>query len=112
MKDTNGHPGVSAVILTMGDRPEMLRAVLERLAREPVDEVLVVDNGPDGAARAQVDGRSHVRVIEPGRNTGIGGRNLAARAAGGDLILMLDDDSYPLPGAVARLAGEFVRAPR
>jgi len=103
---------VTAVILTMGDRPDMLRTVLDHLAGEPVDEVVVVDNGADGQAADQVAGSANVRVLRPGGNTGIGGRNVGARVASGDLLLMLDDDSYPLPGAVARLAGAFDAAPR
>jgi GT2 family glycosyltransferase len=103
---------VSAVILTMGDRAEMLRTVLEHLDGEPVHEVVVVDNGPDGAAERQVDGFDRVRVVRPGRNTGVGGRNHGARAATGELLLMLDDDSYPQPGAVAALAAAFAANPR
>src|SRR5437660_1241417 len=98
MQSSNGHPRVSAVILTMGNRPEMLSRILDRLAEEPVDEVLVVNNGPDDAAAGQAAGRPGVRVLEAGGNTGVGGRNLGAREASGDLLLMLDDDSYPLPG--------------
>src|SRR5436309_8308424 len=109
MQSSNGSLRVSAVILTMGNRPDMLRDVLDRLATEPVGEVLVVDNGPDGAAASQAGGRERVRVLRPGANTGVGGRNLGARDATGDLLLMLDDDSYPLPGAVERLARAFER---
>jgi N-acetylglucosaminyl-diphospho-decaprenol L-rhamnosyltransferase len=103
---------VSAVILTMGNRREMLATVLDHLDGEPVGEVIVVDNGPDGAAASQVGDRPHVQVLRPGSNTGVGGRNLGARAATGDLVLMLDDDSYPLPGAVARLVRPFESNPR
>ncbi|MDP9342531.1 MAG: glycosyltransferase family 2 protein [Actinomycetota bacterium] len=112
MDGSNTHLSVSAVILTMGDRADMLRSVLERLSAEPVHEVLVVDNGPDGATATQTEGREGVRLLRPGGNTGIAGRNLAAREATGDLLLMLDDDSYPLPGAVDRLARAFGENPR
>src|SRR5687768_6379278 len=98
MRSPEGGPVVSAVIITR-DRREALVQVLDRLAQLPVDEVLVVDNGSsDGTAqlvRARHDG---VRLLEPGENIGIAGRNLAAREARGEFLLMLDDDSYPLPG--------------
>ena len=105
MNRAGRHLRVSAVILTMGDRPQMLRTVLDRLAAEPVDEVLVVDNGSNGTPVEA--GRDGVRLIRPNRNAGVAGRNLAAAEARGDLLLMLDDDSYPLPGAVGRLALAF-----
>lgn len=107
MRSPEGGPVVSAVIITR-DRREALAQVLDRLAQLPVDEVLVVDNGSsDGTAqlvRARHDG---VRLLEPGENIGIAGRNLAAREAMGEFLLMLDDDSYPLPGAIEALVGAF-----
>jgi GT2 family glycosyltransferase len=99
-------PGVTAVLPTFAPRPE-LRLVLDELARAPVDEVLVVENGPN----PELEGRD-VRVLSPGRNIGIEARNLAAREAKGELLLLLDDDSYPLPGAVEALVEAFERDPR
>jgi len=42
---------------------------------------------------------------------GIAGRNLGAREATGDFIVFLDDDSYPLPGAVEAMLDIFDRLP-
>lgn len=53
-----------------------------------------------------------MRLLEPGVNTGIAGRNLAARAATADLLLMLDDDSYPVDDALATLVAAFVADPQ
>jgi N-acetylglucosaminyl-diphospho-decaprenol L-rhamnosyltransferase len=93
-------PAVSVVIITR-NRRDALGVVLDRLAELPVDEVLVVDNGSDDDTAGYVRARNGVvRLLEPGENIGIAGRNLAAREARGEFLLMLDDDSYPLPGAV------------
>jgi len=105
-------PGVSAVIVTR-NRRDALGIVLDRLADLPVDEVLVVDNGSeDGTAELIAARGGNVRLLEQGENLGIAGRNRAASQASGELLLMLDDDSYPLPGAVEELAERFVRDPR
>src|SRR5207244_1244340 len=103
---------VSAVILAHRRKSE-LNVVLDHLAELPVDEIIVVNNGPAGEL-GDVAGRCNgkVRLLEPGRNTGIGGRNLAAREATGELLLMLDDDSYPLPGAVEALVAAFRADPQ
>jgi GT2 family glycosyltransferase len=100
-------PGVTAVVPTFAARPE-LRVVLDALRQLPVDEVLVVEN----AANPGLDQRPGVRVLRPNRNLGIAARNLAAREAKGELLLMLDDDSYPLPGAIETLVGAFERNDR
>jgi GT2 family glycosyltransferase len=59
-----------------------------------------------------LEDRPGVRTLRPGRNLGITARNLGAREATGDLLLMLDDDSYPLPGAVETLVAAFERRER
>jgi GT2 family glycosyltransferase len=100
-------PGVTAVVPTFAARPE-LKVVLDALADLPVDEVVVVENAPS----PELEERPGVRVLRPGSNLGIAARNLAAREAKGDLLLMLDDDSYPLPGAIETLREAFERDPR
>ena len=100
-------PGVTAVVPTFAARPE-LRVVLDALRQLPVDEVLVVENAPSPG----LDEQPGVRVLRPNRNLGIAARNLAAREAKGELLLMLDDDSYPLPGAIETLVAAFERNER
>jgi GT2 family glycosyltransferase len=105
-------PGVSAVIATR-NRREALEIVLDRLAELPVDEVLVVDNGSEDGTAELVRGRGgNVRLLELGANLGLAGRNRAAKEAGCELLLLLDDDAYPLPGAIEALAQRFARNPR
>jgi GT2 family glycosyltransferase len=86
---------VGAVVITMGNRPDELRALLRSVAEQDGDpiEVVVVGNGapvpevPDG-----------VRTVELPENLGIpGGRNIGIEAfgpSGGDVdvLLFLDDD--------------------
>lgn len=104
--------GVSAVMITR-NRREALAFVLDRLEALAVDEVLVVDNGStDGTQEAVRDRGGRVRLIELGENRGLAGRNLAAKEAQGELLLLLDDDSYPLPGAVETLVEAFAAQPR
>ncbi len=100
---------VSAVIITR-NRKEALSRVLDELLAAGLHEILVVDNGSsDGTAERVRDYEERVRLLEPGENLGLGGRNLGAAEAGGDLLLMLDDDCYPLPGSV-EILGEAFRA--
>ncbi|MEU0956598.1 glycosyltransferase [Streptomyces niveus] len=100
---------LGAVIITMGNRPDDLRALIDSVGKQDGDpiEVVVVGNGapvgdvPDG-----------VRTIELPENLGIpGGRNVGIEAfgpSGGDVdvLLFLDDDGL-LPGTDT---AELVRA--
>jgi GT2 family glycosyltransferase len=90
---------VSAVILAWNRKP-FVEIVLDKLARLPVDEVVVVDHGDDGTAEMAEAKGGNVRAVKLGQNTGIAGRNVGAKEATGDLLLMLDDDAYPHPGAI------------
>lgn len=105
-------PRVSAVILAH-NRRDAVGVVLDRLADLPLDEVVVVDSGSTDGTGDVVRARGgNVRLVDPGRNVAIAGRNLGAQAATGDYLLMLDDDSYPLPGAIETLVAMFERTPR
>ncbi len=86
---------VGAVIITMGNRPDELRALLDSVAKQDGDriEVVVVGNGspvPEVPAG--------VRTVELPENLGIpGGRNVGIEAFGKngkdiDILLFLDDD--------------------
>ena len=94
-------------------RPGSLASVLERLRQLPIDEVIVVDNAADpGTAGVIERSGSQARLVTSDENLGEAGRNPGALEARGDLLLMLDDDSYPLPGAVERLVAAFQAMPR
>ncbi|MFE6843428.1 glycosyltransferase family 2 protein [Streptomyces sp. NPDC057686] len=86
---------LGAVIITMGNRPEELKALLDSVARQDGDpiEVVVVGQG------VQVTGLpAGVRTVDLPENLGIpGGRNVGIEAFGPggsevDALLFLDDD--------------------
>lgn len=99
---------LGAVIITMGNRPEELRDLLDSVAKQhgPAIEIAVVGNGsplpdlPEG-----------IRTVELPENLGIpGGRNVGIEAFGPggrdvDILLFLDDDGL-LPNEDT---GELVR---
>ena len=103
-------PGVSAVLLTFNRRAAVERVLDELDAQGCVDELIVVDASSDGTAE-MVRARGGVKLLEPG-DLGTAGRNVGARAAVYDLVLFLDDDCYPEPGAVATLTDAFTANPR
>lgn len=86
---------LGAVIITMGNRPDDLRALLDSVARQEGDpvEVVVVGNGAP-----VTDVPEGVRTIDLPENLGIpGGRNVGIEAFGPggtdvDVLLFLDDD--------------------
>ncbi|QGZ51888.1 glycosyltransferase [Streptomyces sp. QHH-9511] len=107
---------LGAVIITMGNRPDDLRALLDSVAKQDGDpiEVVVVGNGapvtgvPDG-----------VRTIDLPENLGIpGGRNVGIEAFGPggtdvDVLLFLDDDGLLANTDTAELVRQaFTADPR
>jgi GT2 family glycosyltransferase len=102
---------VSAIVLAYRRRDEVANT-LDRLAELPIDEVIVVDNGSrNGTAELVRSRHGDVRLVEAGANVGAAGRNLGADAAGGEFLVMLDDDSYPRPGAIEAALAVFAYAP-
>ena len=75
------------------------QAAEARAAFDLVTEVVVVDNDPEGSARAvlePIEGVRYVHEPEPGISAG---RNRALdEAADADLIVFIDDDERPTPG--------------
>ncbi len=100
---------VSAVILSFNRAPA-LAIVLDRLAELPLHEVVVADSGTDESAEL-ARSRPGVTVLQM-EDIGTACRNVGAAESTGDLLLMLDDDSYPLPGAVERMVEHFERDPK
>ncbi|MGP3973762.1 glycosyltransferase family 2 protein [Streptomyces sp. 8N114] len=104
---------LGAVVLTMGNRPEELRALLDSVAKQDGEaiEVVVVGNGaplpelPEG-----------VRKVELPENLGIpGGRNVGIEAFGPsgaevDALLFLDDDGLLPSSDTAELVREAFEA--
>ncbi|MFJ8078475.1 glycosyltransferase family 2 protein [Streptomyces sp. NPDC096176] len=86
---------LGAVVITMGTRPDELRALLDSVAKQDGDriEVVVVGNGA-----SVVDVPDGVHTVDLPENLGIpGGRNVGIEAFGPggrdvDVLLFLDDD--------------------
>ncbi|MFF4607179.1 glycosyltransferase family 2 protein [Streptomyces sp. NPDC001339] len=106
---------VGAVVITMGNRPEELRALLDSVAKQDGDpvEIAVVGNGsplPELPAG--------VRTVELPENVGIpAGRNVGIEAFGPggsdvDILLFLDDDGLLAREDTAQLCREaFAKDP-
>ncbi|MDX3064830.1 glycosyltransferase [Streptomyces clavifer] len=104
---------IGAVIITMGNRPDELRALLDSVAGQNGDriEVVVVGNGapvPDVPVG--------VRTVELPENLGIpGGRNVGIEAFGAsgtdvDVLLFLDDDGLLAKDDTAELCRQAFAA--
>lgn len=116
-------------VLPTHNRPEALARTLAALGRLPHaghercggGEAVVVDNAsaPRASAPGRLENGMRVELIRLEENRGAAGRNVAARAAEGDWLVMLDDDSWPVDlghvnlvqkaaGDVAAIGGEIV----
>lgn len=102
---------VSAVVLSH-QRRDAVHRVLSRLRDLPVDEVVLVDcASTDGTVDMVRRDHPSVVVVDPGGNVGTPGRNVGVARASHEHVLMLDDDAYPLPGAVEALVATLAAAP-
>lgn len=102
---------VSYIICTR-DRPDELRRTLEAIAALPPHdmEVVVADNASQRPPQVPkpLGRRLSLTIAQLGENRGAAARNVAARVAGGEWLVMLDDDSCPLDTA---FLGALARAP-
>lgn len=104
---------LGAVVLTMGNRPEELQALLDSVAGQKGDpiETVVVGNGAPLPALPE-----GVRTVELPENLGIpGGRNVGIEAFGPsgsdvDVLLFLDDDGLLPRTDTAELVREAFEA--
>src|SRR3954469_24657105 len=102
MVEGEGEPQlrVTAIVLTQNRRDSVLR-VLDELGISLFNDVLFVDDGSsDGTADAIRTRFEDVELISLPESQGDAARNLAVTRATGDLFLLVDDDSFPLNGAV------------
>lgn len=104
---------VGAVVITMGNRPEELRALLDSVAKQDGDPVQVVVVGNGSPVPEVPEG---VRTVELPENLGIpGGRNVGIEAFGPggsdvDILLFLDDDGLLARTDTAELCREAFAA--
>lgn len=93
----------SLIIITLR-RAALLRNTLAALQRQtrPLDEIVVVDNGPDPDTETVAREHAARYVPEPRRGYG-SARNRGLAEARGDVLYFLDDDCVAEPDWAARL---------
>lgn len=107
---TDGRPTVSVVIPAHNESRIIARclcAVLEQT--DPVDEIIVVDNGSDDATAQIARGFAGVRVIHEPRAGVTYARTTGFNAAGSDVIARIDADSLVRRDWAACVRRAFVR---
>lgn len=103
-------PGARALTLSIVvlsyNRREALAKTLEMLREDAATrdaEVIVVDNASSDGSPAMIRERfPHAKLLELTSNIAIAGFNRGVEAAGGDVVLVLDDDSWPQRGVVEK----------
>jgi len=89
-----------SIIFPSYQRPDDVHQTVA-LLRQNVDvsyELFIVDNSPQPLTLAT---RAHEHYVFMGSNAGTAARYLGIARAAAPYILMLDDDSHPLPGSIA-----------
>lgn len=103
---THVPPRVSIIIINWNGRDNLHRC-LQSLANQTFTdfEILVVDNGSDdGSTRLVRDEFPQVRLLEQSENLGFAkANNIAAAAARGRWIALLNNDAFPLPAWLEEL---------
>ena len=104
---------VGVVIVTLNRCHELSRTlrVIERLAE--ASRVVVVDNGStDGTTEMVRTAHPCVELISLPRNIGAAARNIGVRWLPTPFVAILDDDTWPEPGALHRAAEVLTAHPR
>jgi O-antigen biosynthesis protein len=101
-------PARISVVIPVLDGERYLSALLDALAREGPDEVLVIDSCSRDRSR-EIARAAGVNVLEiPREEFGHGRtRNLGAEATSGELICFLTQDAVPAPGWLAAYREAF-----
>jgi glycosyltransferase involved in cell wall biosynthesis len=102
---------VTAVV-PVRDGARYLGELLEALAREGVDEILIIDSGSrDGSAGIARAAGATVIEIAPGEFGHGRTRNLGAERASGDVIAFLTQDATPVSGWLGAIRAGLALAP-
>lgn len=105
-------PFISICILAFNRKDDVVNS-LRHIEKHPYRdyEIIVVDNGStDKTDEVILKDFPHVVYIK-NRNEGISGWNKAFKKAKGKILLVLDDDSYPAPSALQKIANAFASNP-
>jgi GT2 family glycosyltransferase len=102
-------PLVTVNILSF-NRKDDLRVTLQKVFEQDYKniEVIVVDNNStDGTIEMVKSDYPQVQLIELKKNIGIAGWNEGFKAAKGEYVLVLDDDSYPENSSIYKAICKF-----
>jgi len=106
---------LSIIIVSYNARTHLEHCLDSLTSAPPVTphEIVVVDNASaDGSAAIVRERWPQVRVIEQPVNTGFAaGNNVGIRTTGGDLILLLNNDTIVPAGAIDALVGRLLARP-
>jgi GT2 family glycosyltransferase/glycosyltransferase involved in cell wall biosynthesis len=106
-------PAAASVVIPNWNGRDLLEkylpSVIEALAGNPANEILVVDNGStDGSAEYVAAAFPRVRVLALPTNLGFGGgSNAGIRAAANDVVVLLNSDMRVAPDFLAPLLEGF-----
>ena len=103
-----------SVVIPVKDGERHLPELLDALARERPDEVLVIDSGSTDGSLALARAAAGVELLEIAPATFGHGRtrNLGAERTSGELICFLTQDATPAPGWLAAIRDGFARDER
>ncbi|MCE5199732.1 MAG: glycosyltransferase family 2 protein [Armatimonadota bacterium] len=108
----------TSILILSYNRIEELKQTIPLVLQEIEQasaELIIVDNAStDGSVEylRSVADKGNIRLILNAANLGVaGGRNAGYKLAKGDIIINLDDDTYPLPGLLEKTAAAFARHP-
>ena len=107
-------PTVSLIIITRNRRDELHKTLLSVKKQEGDFELVIVDNGSNDGTQAMVrESCADAVLVELNENEGVsGGRNRGVEAAGGDILVFLDDDAtFEDIGALMSIRQRFVDDP-
>lgn len=103
-------PRFSFIMATYGRR-EVVTHTLDQLDRLGLGhgdyEVIVVDNASTDGTPDAVASRAGLRLLRLSENIGSCAKARGVDVARGEVLIFLDDDSYPRVGCVERLAAHF-----
>jgi N-acetylglucosaminyl-diphospho-decaprenol L-rhamnosyltransferase len=112
---TDPSPLISVIVISYQSGPTLARCLEALKAQTFTDfEVLLVDNASnDGAPQAAVAADPSIRFLQPGANLGFAaGNNLAARAARGHWLVLLNPDAYARPDWLEAQVAGIARYPQ
>ncbi|MGQ3674134.1 glycosyltransferase [Xanthobacter sp. TB0139] len=98
-----------SVIIPTYERHDMLRDVIQRLARQEYRdfEVIVIDQSAAPWDGAQEDFGLDLAYVHSDVRGAVTARNTGALLASGEILAFTDDDTQPPPGWLAAAAGRF-----